>query len=179
MGRPGIIFAGLAVLTAMAAETAVAATFESLLATRWKWAEGVDRFTDRKVSRAYLMTTEIADVMAGLGEARLTVTCTGGKPVMDIDWSFKAAGEARLTVEYRFAGRPGRSLKGRYVNRTSQRVSDLAGIRQFLSDARGSDRLRLRVTSDLYGATEATFKAAAGADIYRRFTAACPVAASR
>ncbi len=42
-----------------------------------------------------------------------------------------------------------------------------------------ADVLRLRVTSDLYGPVEAKFRAAAGADIYRRFTAACPVAASR
>jgi hypothetical protein len=50
------------------------------------------------------MTTEIVDVTAGLEEVRLALTCTGGKPVMDIEWSFKAAGAAKLTLEYRFAG---------------------------------------------------------------------------
>jgi hypothetical protein len=119
------------------------------------------------------------DVAAGLEEVRLALTCRGGKPVVDIEWSFKAAGNANLTLEYRFAGRPGRSLKARYVNRTRQQTTDLAGIRQFLADARASDGLRLRVTSDLYGVREAAFKAAAGPDIYRRFTAACPVAAPR
>ncbi len=177
MWRSGMVAAGLAVLAGMAAETATAASFEAALATRWQWMDGVDRITGQRVSRAILRTVEIADVPLGLEEARLALTCTGGTPVMDIDWSFKAAGRAHLTLAYRFAGRPGRSLTARYVNRTSQRVSDVAGIRRFLADARLSNRLRLRVTSDLSGVTEATFRAAAGADIYRRFTAACPVAA--
>jgi hypothetical protein len=179
MGHFRIALAGLAVLAAVAAEPVVAASFEAQTATRWNWAEGVDVITDQKVSRAYLLTTEIKDIAAGLEEVRLALTCTGGKPVMDIEWSIKVAGEAHLTVEYRFSGQPGRSLTARYVNRTHQQASDIAGIRQFLVDARASDKLRLRVTSDLGGMVEATFKAAAGADIYRRFTAACPVTASR
>ena len=177
MGRIRIVLAGLAAVAGMAAETAAAASFEAALATRWQWSEGVDRIADRRVSRAILRTVEIADRQLGLEEARLALTCTGGTPVIDIDWSFKAAGRAHLRLEYRFAGQPGRSLDVLYVNRTSQRVSDLSGIRRFLADARLSDRLRLRVTSDLSGVSEATFRAAAGADIYRRFTAACPVAA--
>ncbi len=179
MGRSGMVAAGLAVLAGMAAEPAAAASFEAALATGWQWSEGVDRITDQKVSRAILLTAEIEDKPLGLEEARLALTCTGGTPVMDIDWSFKVAGRAHLALAYRFAGQPGRSLKAHYVNRTSQRVSDISGIRRFLADARRSDRLRLRVTSDLSGVAEATFGAAAGADVYRRFTAACPVAASR
>ena len=142
-----------------------AATFEAALATRWQWSEGIDRITDQKVSRAILRTVEIVDMQLGLGEARLALACTGGVAVMNIDWSFKAAGRTNLTLEYRFAGHPGRSLKVRYVNRSREEVTDLGGIRRFLADARLSDRLRLRVTSDLAGVTEATFRAAAGADI--------------
>ncbi len=179
MGRFRIASAGLAMLAAMTAGPTLAASFESLHAGRWMWAEGVDRITDQTVGRAYLMTTEIVDVTAGLEEVRLALTCTGGKPVMDIEWSFKAAGKVNLTLEYRFAGQPGRNLRARYVNRTHQQATDLAGIRRFLADARVSDILRLRVTSDLYGVREAAFRATAGADIYRRFTAACPVAAPR
>ncbi len=179
MGRIRIVVAGLALLAAVAVGPAVAASFEAWMATRWKWAEGVDRITDQKISRAYLQTVEIDDIQLGSGDVRLALTCTGGKPVMDIAWSIKVAGKAHLTVEYRFAGQRGHSLKARYVNRSQQRATDLAGIRQFLADARHSDILRLRVTSDLYGPVQATFRAAAGADIYRRFTAACPSAASR
>ncbi len=179
MGRCGIVAAGLVAFAIIASGEAEAASFEAALASRWQWMEGVDRITDQKISRAILMTVAIADHQPGLDEARIVLTCTGGKPGMDIDWSFRAAGKANLTVDYRFAGQPGRGLAAHYVNRTRQRVADLAGIRRFLADARSSDSLRLRVTSDLGGTVEATFRAAAGADIYRRFTAACPVAASR
>jgi hypothetical protein len=173
-----IIMAGLA-LVALLPGPAGAASLEGMFATRWKWAEGVDDITDRKISRAYLLSVEIKDMMVGLEEVRLALTCADGKPVLDVEWSFKVAGKARLALEYRFAGQPGRTLKARYVNRSHQQSGDLAGIRQFLSDARASDKLRLRVTSDLYGTIEASFRAAAGADIYNRFTAACPVAAAR
>lgn len=179
MGRHRIAAAGLAMVAAVVAEPAAAVSFESLFATRWQWSEGVDHITDQKVSRAVLLTVTIEDVQLGLAEARIVLTCTGGKPVMDFDWSFKAAGKGGLTVEYRFANLAGRSLKARYVNRTRQEVSDRDGIRQFLADAQRSDSLRLRLTSDLYGVTEATFKAAAGADMVRRFVAACPVVAPR
>ena len=179
MGRIRIILAGLVLLFAAAMEPAVGATFEAALATRWQWSEGIDRITDQKVSRAILRTVEIVDMQLGLGEARLALACTGGVVVMNIDWSFKAAGRTNLSLEYRFAGHRGRSLKARYVNRSREEVTDLGGIRRFLADARLSDRLRLRVTSDLAGVTEATFRAAAGADIVRRFTAASPVAAAR
>lgn len=177
MGRHRVAALGLAALAAMAVQPAVAASFEAMLASRWQWSEGIDRITDERVSRAILLTVAITDMQLGIAEARIALTCTGGKPVMDVDWSFKAAGKRNLTLEYRFAGRPGRSLTVRYVNRSRQEVTDLAGIRRFLADARRSDRLRLRVTSDAYGAREATFRAAAGADIVRRFAAACPAAA--
>ena len=179
MGRIRIVLTGLTVLVAMAAAQAEAASFEAWTATRWSWMEGVDHITAEKISRAYLVTVEIAGVPLGTGDVYVALTCTGGKPVMDFDWSIKVAGKAHLTVEYRFAGQPGRSIKARYVNRTHQQSTDVEGIRQFLADARHSDRMRLRVTSDLAGVVEASFKSKAGADIYRRFTTVCPVAASR
>ncbi len=121
MGRIRVALAGLAVLAVVAVGQAEAASFEAWTASRWKWTEGVDRFTDQKISRALLLTVEIANVPLGTGDARIALTCTAGKPVMDIAWSIKVAGKTHLTVEYRFAGRPGRSLEARYVNRTSSR----------------------------------------------------------
>lgn len=179
MGCSGIVVAGLVALAAFTVGQATAASFEAWNSWRWHWMEGIDRITDQKVARACLATVEIEGVPLGTGDVYVALTRTAGKPVMDIDWSLKVAGKANLTVEYRFAGQRGRNLKARYVNRTQQRATDLADIRQFLADARRSDILRLRVTSDLYGTVEAKFRAAAGADIYRRLTAACPVAASR
>ena len=179
MGRFAIVVAGLAVLAGTVAGPAAAASFEAILAGRWQWQQGTDGITGQTVSRAILQSVDIVDKPVGLAEARIALVCTGGKPGMTIDWSFKTAGRTNLTLEYRFAGRPGRRLAAGYVNCTSQRVIDLAGIRRFLADARASDSLRLRVTSDLYGVSEARFRAAAGADIYRRFTTACPAAASR
>ncbi len=179
MGRIRTVLAGLTVVVAMVAGQADAASLEAWTASRWKWMEGVDHITAEKVARAYLVTVEIADVPLGTGDVYVALTCTDGKPVMDFDWSIKVAGKAHLTVEYRFAGQPGRSIKARYVNRAHQQATDIDGIRQFLSDARYADRLRLRVTSDLSGVVEASFNAKAGADIYNRFTAACPTTASR
>ena len=179
MGRHRIVAAGLAALAVMAVGPAVAASFESMMASRWQWSEGVDRLTDQRVSRATLLTVMIEGAQLGDSEARVALICTAGKAVMDIDWSFRAAGQSNLTLEYRFAGQPGRSLKARYVNRNREEVTDLDGIRRFLADARTSDRLRLRVTSDAYGTTEASFRAEAGADVVARYTAACPLAAPR
>ena len=96
MGRIRIVLAGLVLLFAAAMEPAVGATFEAALATRWQWSEGIDRITDQKVSRAILRTVEIVDMQLGLGEARLALACTGGVVVMNIDWSFKAAGRTNL-----------------------------------------------------------------------------------
>ena len=179
MARHRIVAAGLAALAVTAVGPAAAASLDSKMASRWQWSQGVDRITDQMVSRATLLTTAIEEQQLGLEEARLALTCTAGKAVMDIDWSFKAAGPSNLTLEYRFAGRPGRGLKARYVNRSREEVADIADIRRFLADARTSDRLRLRVTSDAYGTTEANFRAEAGADVVARFTAACHVAAPR
>ena len=179
MGRLRFVVAGLAGLATVIAGAATAASFDALLATRWQWSEGVDPITDQKVGRAVLATTIIEDIQPGVAEARIALVCTAGKPRMLVDWSFKVAGAANLTVEYRFAGEPGRRLKARAVNRSSEEITDLGDLRRFLSDARRSDKLLLRVTSDAYGVNAATFRAAAGADIVRRFTAACPSAAPR
>ncbi len=163
----------------LGATPALSASFESLVATRWQWVETTDLITDKPVSRAYVLTTVISNVQLGIAEARLDLTCAGGKASLHIEWSFVVAGKANLKVAYRFSGRPGRQLKARYVNRSRQEVTSLADIRQFLADARLSTELLIRVTSDQHGTTEATFRARAGPDMVRHFVAACPAAAQR
>jgi hypothetical protein len=142
--------------------------------TRWRWQEGNDPITDAPVRQAWIATAVIDDKPFAGDEARLAVSCVTGKADIVVDWNFKVAGKEKLVLEYRFDGLPGRAPAARYVNRSRQRVTGLADIRQFLSDARGSTRLLLRVNSDAYGPSSATFAADAGSDMVARFLAACP-----
>jgi hypothetical protein len=155
---------------------AMADMLDAVFGTRWRWAESVDPISDAPVRQAYVATVDIAGRLLGTDESRVLLTCVDGKASITIDWSFRVAGSANLVVEYRFDGRPGRSLKARYVNRTRQQSADIGDVRLFLSDARQATRLFVRVDSDLYGPSSATFAAAAGPDMVRRFVAACPAA---
>ena len=47
-------------------------------------------------------------------------------------------------------------------------------IRQFLADASMSNSLYVRVYSDSYGTSEATFTAFGGKEMAAKFTTACP-----
>lgn len=153
---------------------ALADILDATFGTRWRWVESVDPITDARVVQTYVATVDIAGTILGSAEARVMLTCTNRKASITIDWSFKAAGTANLTVDYRFDGQPGRSLRARYVNRTRQQSVDQGDVRQFLADARNASRLMVRVDSDLYGPVSATFAAKAGADMVSRFVAACP-----
>lgn len=174
MGR-FTVAAGIAGLSVwLGVSPVLADVFDALFGTRWRWVESVDPITDAPVRHAYVATVEIADALLGTEEARVMLTCISGNASITVDWSFKAAGSANLVLEYRFDGRPGRRLKARYVNRTRQRSEHQGDVRQFLADAGRSNRLMVRVDSDLSGPSSATFAAGAGPDMVARFAAACP-----
>jgi hypothetical protein len=145
---------------------------------RWRGASTVDAITDEPVFRIYLVTASVNERI-GLNLARLTLTCTGGKPKMRVEWDFKSAGPAHLSLSYRFGTLPGRAMKVRYVNRSEQEVTDKTDLRRFLTDAALAKTLAVRVESDLYGTSTAVFRAGAGADAAARFAAACPEVAAR
>lgn len=169
-----VIAAGVAAFCGwLGAGVALADPFDAVFGTRWRWSESVDPISDAPVKYAYVATVDIADTVIGTEEARVLLTCVGGKASITVDWSFKAAGSANLVLEYRFDGRPGRRLNARYVNRYRQQSTDAGDVRRFLADARMSKRLVVRVDSDLSGPSSATFAAGAGPDMAARFVAAC------
>ena len=146
---------------------------------RWHGVASTDAITDATVFSVYVVTATVNDTTLGPDVARVGLTCRAGKARLVFEWNFKAAGAANLTVEYRFEGRPGRSVKARYVNRMLEEATAVADIRQFLADARESQSLTVRVNSDMYGVSTATFRTKAGADTAARFAAACPVVSPR
>jgi hypothetical protein len=149
------------------------------LGDRWHGVVSTDPISDATVFSVYVATARVNDTTLGPDLARVGLTCRAGKARLVFEWSFKAAGAANLTVEYRFEGRPGRSVKARYVNRTLEEATAVADIRQFLADAGESQSLIVRVNSDMYGISTATFRTKAGADMAARFAAACPVVSPR
>lgn len=149
------------------------AEFPSHYGRKWEFGEHTDKITDQRV-RTIMIYAMHGAVPWGFVQAPLNVRCTAGNAELTIKWAEKTASNVNLVVEYRFDGLPGRSLDVRYVNRSEQRSTSVAGIRQFLADARRSDRLLLRVSSDLLGTTEAVFRAGAGAEVADYLIAACP-----
>jgi hypothetical protein len=113
----------------------------------------------------------------GFDLARVVLECRSGKSRLFFEWTIKAAGSEHLTAQYRFAGKPGRTLKMRYVNQTLQETFSVADIRQFLGDANGADTLVVRVTSDLRGINTAEFRTKVGASMAQHFGAECPTVA--
>ena len=177
MGNSAAKRAAIFTLMMMGASGAALANWaEAALTTRWTVVDSRDAISDAPERFAYVKTTRINGRMSSRDYARVLLICTAGKPSMMIDWTFRAAGKANLTVQYRFAGQPGRRLGAVYVNRSSQKVEAMADIRQFLADARVADEVHVRVTSDTYGLHDAVFAAKGGAEMSRRFTEACPSA---
>lgn len=152
---------------------------DAYLGDRWHGAISTDPISDAKVLSVYVASARVNDTTLGPDLARVGLTCQAGKARLVFEWNFKAAGAANLTVEYRFEGRPSRSVKARYVNRMLEGATAVADLRQFLADARESQSLMVRVNSDTYGVSTATFRTKAGADMAARFAAACPVVAPR
>lgn len=147
---------------------------DAALSPGWHWSEARDPITDAVIRRAYVLSTAVNGPAFGSDQARVLLTCVAGRSTITVEWTIKAAGKVNLVLAYRFEGRPGRKLNARYVNRGSQQSAAIADVRQFLKDAAISHGLYVRVTSDAFGVSEATFKAGAGADMVARFAAACP-----
>lgn len=145
---------------------------------RWMGLTTTDHISDKPVFFAYLATFDIDGKLGG-DLARVILECNAGKASLAVDWTFKAAGARNLVLEYRFDRRPGRSLPARYVNNTREDVTSADAIRHFLADAAMARNLYVRVSSDRYGSSSATFLARAGADMAAKFTAACPAVTPR
>jgi hypothetical protein len=152
------------------------AWLDAVFSDRWKEQATTDKITDEKVLFVSVATSSV-NRKIGFNLARVYLECRSHKPRMVIEWDFKAAGSSHLVAEYRFAGKPGRAIKVRYVNRALEETTNAADIRQFVSDAIGSDTLTVRVNSDLYGINTAEFRTKAGASMAQHFGEACPSAA--
>jgi len=170
-------FGALLALVAAATPAAADNVWVDALSDRWHAVSTTDPITDAPVFAAYVVTAAVNDHAVGADLARVELTCRGGKARLTFEWNFKAAGPANLAVDYRFDGRAGRTVKARYVNRMLEETTAVADIRQFLADAAQSEGLLVRVNSDTYGISTATFHTRAGADMAKRFAAACPAAA--
>lgn len=178
MARDSIAAACVLLLaSSLSAPSAVADYFDALIDTRWDWRESVDPITDEVVRVGTILTTRVNISGEEYGhQARVRVVCVSGKSAIIVDWSSRVAAKKNLALEYRFAGQPGRRTNIRYINRTKQSTTDTADIRQFLADARVSNSLYVRVSSDTYGVSEATFTTRAGEDLFDHFVAVCPSA---
>jgi hypothetical protein len=150
--------------------------WDAMFNDRWQGDLATDPMTDEKVLYMSVTSTNI-NRRTGFDLARVYLTCRSGKPRMVIEWGFKAAGSANLVAQYRFAGKPGRTLKVRYVNRTLQESTVAADIHQFIADAIGSDSLSVQVSSDLLGINTAEFKTKLGESMAAHFGESCPAVA--
>lgn len=167
------------ILLCIAWPAAADAWLDGAFSQAWKGVIARDPITDWTDLFMYITTLDVNDRPLGTDIARVALSCKRGKPALEFIWSFKAAGKANLTVEYRFAGQPGRSPNVRYVNRTTQETADLGDVRTFLMDASRSDSLYVGVSSDLGGPNSATFKAKGGSTMRAKFVSFCPSAASK
>lgn len=150
--------------------------WDAMFNDRWQGDLATDPMTDEKVLFMSVASTNI-NRRSGVDLARVYLECRSGKARMVIEWGFKAAGSANLIAQYRFAGKPGRTLKVRYVNRTLQETTSAADIHQFIADAIGSDSLSVQVSSDLLGTNTAEFKTKLGASMASHFGEACSAVA--
>ena len=144
------------------------------MSDRWHGVSTSDAITDGAILGMYVVTSEINGRYSS-DLSRLMLICESGKARLRLEWTFKAAGSANLSVEYRFEGQPGRAIKARYVNRSEEEATSESDIRQFLTDAgTGSRSLMARVSSDIGGVSTAKFRTRGGPDMVKKFTIACP-----
>jgi hypothetical protein len=142
---------------------------------RWEFEVKRDKITDLPfyLAKAHTKRAVIAgrrgDYLVGIG-----LSCFKGKGAFGVRWSASAAGSKNLVLEFRFDGQPGYRTEARYVNRSEQETTSVDDVRQFLHGANRSEGLYVRVTSDLYGVSEAYFVVRGGRDIVNKFRAACP-----
>jgi hypothetical protein len=142
------------------------------------WEEQRDKITDVPIYVGYVHTLQTS--IAGSSEldvATVLVYCVGPEPAIEFRRGHPAAGSKNLNVAFRFEGQPGHNTKARYLNRTEQRTTDVSDVRLFLDGLAKSSRLYVRVTSDLYGISSASFKLRGGTEIVERLRKACPVLA--
>lgn len=170
-------FGAFVALIAAATPAAADNVWVDALSDRWHAVSTTDPITDAPLFAAYVVTATVNGHAVGTDLARVELTCRAGKARLTFEWNFKAAGPANLVVDYRFDGRAGHTVKARYVNRMLEETTAAAEVRAFLADAARSESLLIRVNSDTYGIATATFRTRAGADMAKRFAAACPAAA--
>jgi hypothetical protein len=99
--------------------------------------------------------------------------CIGGRSALLVLWSSNAAGSKNLVLDFRFAGQPGHVTHARYRNRMIQQTTDPEDIRAFLDGAAKSNNLYVRVSSDLYGTSDANFSLRGGKEMVARFEKVC------
>jgi hypothetical protein len=173
-----IVAGRILLLVGLVLPTSTYADFLNLPIVRWKWVETVDRVTDELRSDAGISTNSVNIAGSSFGHSAIVVlSCVRGKYALIFGWSTRVAAQKNLLVEYRFAGRPGHATAARYVNRSRQMSLSVMDIGQFLADARLSNNLYVRVYSDTYGTSEATFTAFGGKEMAAKFIAVCPKAA--
>ena len=150
---------------------------EALDGGAWRWEDLIDPITD-EVRRTAVVHSRI-DMTGQSPMAFVSLHCINQTPAIYVGWSANVIARGNWLLEYRFAGHAGHPLNARYVNRSHQIIADVDDIRGFLGEAVDSDTLNVRVTSNAYGTSDATFSTRRGSETVARIVADCPDAVPR
>jgi hypothetical protein len=147
----------------MIATAGLALVSQAALALTWRYEEDVDKFTDKKMAAIFVRaeTTMLYPQRRPPREgpkAQLQILCREGKLHVMYVIKGELVGGSRTSIIYRADGRP--AVNARWLasaDSTAVGVWDTPGVRRFIGQVEGADKLMVRTTHDVFGSTESEF----------------------
>jgi hypothetical protein len=110
------------------------------------------------------------------GKAIMEITCFKGQPIVQFDFGVKIGTNADTSLGYRFDEKPGHEIAPHILrgNRTAL-IDKTKDVAQFISEARTSRVLVLRLDSRGRGRTTTEFQLGNGGKVIDTIVAMCPL----